>query len=166
MLKTSLFALTILTFAPTAAAWAAPPPPDTARPAQPLADEAARTAVAACAGKGFKTTATVVDAEGEPVAVQSANGDDAAKQASLSKAVTSAEYHTASSDVATRAGTDAILAPAIRDDPKIRVARPGAVPLGVSDQPVGAIGVAGAPDGFKDEACAQAGANKVASRLR
>ena len=46
------------------------------------------------------------------------------------------------------------------------VASLGGLPIKVKDQTVGGIGVSGAPGGENDEACAQAGIDKVADRLK
>ena len=46
------------------------------------------------------------------------------------------------------------------------VASLGGLPIKVGQQTVGGIGVSGAPGGENDEACAQAGIDKVADRLK
>jgi uncharacterized protein GlcG (DUF336 family) len=46
------------------------------------------------------------------------------------------------------------------------VASLGGLPIKVGDQTVGGIGVSGAPGGENDEACAEAGIDKVADRLK
>jgi uncharacterized protein GlcG (DUF336 family) len=46
------------------------------------------------------------------------------------------------------------------------VASLGGLPIKVGEQTVGGIGVSGAPGGEIDEACAQAGIDKVADRLK
>ena len=45
------------------------------------------------------------------------------------------------------------------------VAVQGAVPIKVGNETIGAVGVSGAPGGDKDEACAQAGLDKIKDRL-
>jgi uncharacterized protein GlcG (DUF336 family) len=42
----------------------------------------------------------------------------------------------------------------------------GALPIKVGNETIGAVGVSGAPGGDKDEACAKAGIDKVASELK
>jgi uncharacterized protein GlcG (DUF336 family) len=42
----------------------------------------------------------------------------------------------------------------------------GGLPIKVSDEVIGAVGVSGSPGGDKDEACAQAGLDKVADQLK
>ncbi len=46
------------------------------------------------------------------------------------------------------------------------IASLGGLPIKVGEQTVGGIGVSGAPGGENDEACAQAGIDKVADRLK
>jgi len=41
----------------------------------------------------------------------------------------------------------------------------GAVPIKIGEDTIGAISAAGAPGGDKDEACAQAGLDKIKDRL-
>ena len=42
----------------------------------------------------------------------------------------------------------------------------GGLPIKIGDEVVGAIGAGGAPGGDKDEACAKAGLDKIADRLK
>jgi len=42
----------------------------------------------------------------------------------------------------------------------------GALPIKAGEEVIGAVGVSGAPGGDKDEACAQAGIDKVADQLK
>jgi uncharacterized protein GlcG (DUF336 family) len=42
----------------------------------------------------------------------------------------------------------------------------GGVPIKAGTETIGAIGVSGAPGGDKDEACANAGIEKVADKLK
>jgi uncharacterized protein GlcG (DUF336 family) len=46
------------------------------------------------------------------------------------------------------------------------VAIGGGVPIRMGTEPIGAVGVSGAPGGEKDEACAKAGIEKVAASLK
>ena len=46
------------------------------------------------------------------------------------------------------------------------VAAQGALPIKIGNETIGAVGVSGAPGGEKDEACAQAGIDKVAADLK
>jgi uncharacterized protein GlcG (DUF336 family) len=42
----------------------------------------------------------------------------------------------------------------------------GGLPIKAGDEVIGGIGVGGAPGGEKDEACAQAGIEKISARLK
>jgi uncharacterized protein GlcG (DUF336 family) len=61
--------------------------------------------------------------------------------------------------------TDAAYAAEVAKDP-MQMARAGAVPLMVGGTLIGAIGVGGGNPATQDEACAKAGADKIASRLK
>jgi uncharacterized protein GlcG (DUF336 family) len=149
-------------------AGSAPPAPRAAGPSQDLARQAAETAVKACERMGYKTMATVVDTSGRPVAAMIADPQLARALApgSVKRARIAAYFHTASSDVAERVGLDTATYYTVHNDPRLASPEPGGVPLSGPDKPRGAIGVAGAPDPAKDEVCAQAGAQQVASKLK
>jgi uncharacterized protein GlcG (DUF336 family) len=61
--------------------------------------------------------------------------------------------------------SDQALAAKLEADPHL-FARAGGLPLLVGNDVIGAIGVGGAPGGDKDQACTQAGVEKIASRLK
>jgi uncharacterized protein GlcG (DUF336 family) len=61
----------------------------------------------------------------------------------------------------------------LKDDPSLSfihlqhvIAAQGALPIKVGDEVIGAAGASGAPGGEKDEACIQAGLDKVAEQLK
>jgi uncharacterized protein GlcG (DUF336 family) len=112
---------------------------------------------------GYKTMATVVDATGQPVVAMTADPalNKALAPESVRRARISATFHTASSDIVDRVGLDAGVYYIIQGDPRLRPAKAGGVPFGGT----GALGVAGAPDPVKDEACARAGIKTVAAQL-
>jgi uncharacterized protein GlcG (DUF336 family) len=146
------------------------PPPGPPRPAGPsvdLAREAATAAVHACERMGYKTMATVVDTTGRPVAAMTADPalNDTLAPESVRSAEVAAYFHNASSIVADRAKEEAGIYYSLHQYPQLEHPQPGGVPLVGPANPRGAIGVAGAPDGAKDEACAEAGAAKVAPQL-
>jgi uncharacterized protein GlcG (DUF336 family) len=138
-------------------------PPRLAGPNPELARQAAEAAVKACERMGFKTMATVVDATGQPVVAMIADPRLSKELApeSVRRARVAATFHTASSDVADRVGTEAGVYYIVQTNARLRPAKPGGVPFG----PNGAIGVAGASDDLKDEACARAGVKAVAAQL-
>ena len=142
--------------------------PRVAGPSEALAREAAETAVKACERLGYKTMATVVDSTGRPVAAMTADPglSQSLAPGSVKRARVAAYFHTASSDVAERVGMDTALYYTIHNNPQFSGPEPGGVPLSGPEKPRGAIGVAGSPDPAKDEACAKAGAAKVAGQLK
>jgi uncharacterized protein GlcG (DUF336 family) len=135
-----------------------PPGPNPA-----LARQAADAAVRACERMGYKTMATVVDATGQPVVAMTADPALSRSLApeSVHRARIAARFHTASSDIVDRIGLDAGVYYMVQGDPRLRPAKAGGVPFGAT----GALGVAGAPDEMKDEACARAGIKAVAAQL-
>lgn len=143
-----------------------PPAPPPRGATLALALEAAQTAIAACTANGYKVAVSVVDSEG---GLRLLLADDGTPQrgadSSTAKAVTVITFKAASGEVAKRAETDTALADRIAADPKLR-ARAGGLPLIVSGNIIGAVGVGGAPGGEKDEACAAAGINKIKARLK
>jgi uncharacterized protein GlcG (DUF336 family) len=138
-------------------------PPRPPGPNPLLARQAAEAAVKACERMGYKTMATVVDATGQPVVAMTADPQLNKQLApeSVRRARISATFHTASSDIVDRVGLDAGVYYVIQGDPRLRPAKAGGVPFGGT----GALGVAGAPDPAKDEACARAGIKTVAAQL-
>ncbi|HZF27711.1 MAG TPA: heme-binding protein [Gammaproteobacteria bacterium] len=154
--------------APTAAPGAPPPAPPRARgPALALAVEAAQTAIAVCLANGYKTTATVVDSAGVPVAMLAADGAaERTQMIGLTKTSATIKYKVPSGEIADRVKTDAALDAEVKADAKIGTARRGALPIKVGGEIIGAMSVSGAPGGDKDEVCTQAGLDKIASRLK
>jgi len=154
--------------APAAAPGAPPPAPPRARgPALALAVEAAQTAIAVCLTNGYKTTATVVDSAGVPIAMLAADGAaERTQMIGLTKTSATIKYKVPSGDIADRVKTDAALDAEVKADPKIGTARRGALPIKVGGEIIGAMSVSGAPGGDKDEVCTQAGLDKIASRLK
>ena len=144
---------------------ATPAPPPARGPSLALALEAAQVAVSTCTGNGYKTAASVVDSAGVLKALLAADGaSQRGVESSQAKAYTSISFRLPSGEVAKQAEADADLKSRLAADPKHR-ARAGALPLFVKGELVGAIGVGGAPGSEKDEACAQAGLDKVKDRL-
>ena len=133
-------------------------------PAQ-LALEAVGAAVAQCASQGYFETAVVVDASGARQAVL--RGDNAGIHtidSATSKAYTSASFKAPSAAVAERLLTN-LQGAQLGHLPGVLLLG-GGLPIKIGDEVVGAIGTAGAPGGDKDEACAKAGLDKIADRLK
>jgi len=130
-----------------------------------LAVEAASGAVEACASQNYRETAVVVDADGQIIAV--VRGDGAGIHtidSATSKAYTSASFKAPSAAIAERLlanpqGAQLGHLPGV-------LLLGGGLPIKIGDEVVGAIGAAGAPGGDKDEACAKAGLDRIADRLK
>lgn len=119
-----------------------------------MALKLAEQTVAACRADGYNVTAAVVDRSGVLLALLRA---DAAgphtTQAATSKAFTSASSRNPTSGMAKAIQSNPDAA-GLAQIPGFLVLA-GGVPIKVGDEAVGAIGVAGAPGGHLDEACAQ-----------
>ena len=129
-----------------------------------LAVEAAQASIAACKAQGYNVTVTVVDRTGAPVVMIA--GDNAryiAKEVTRRKAYTSALWRMSMSEFSKRYPTPSGFDPSDFDDEIAYGA--GAVPINAGNDTIGAISAAGAPGGDKDEACAQAGLDKIRDRL-
>ena len=124
----------------------------------------AQTAMATCTANGYRVSATVVGRNGE-VLVQ-IRGDGTGPHTlenSFKKAYTARTFRIPSGEMEER----------LKKNPQMgaqfltgfTTAR-GALPIKVGDEVIGAAGVSGAPGGEKDEACVQAGLEKVADQLK
>ena len=130
-----------------------------------LALEAVGATVAQCASQGYFESAVVVDASGARQAVL--RGDNAGIHtidSATSKAYTSASFKAPSAAIAERLlanpqGAQLGHLPGV-------LLLGGGLPIKIGDEVVGAIGAAGAPGGDKDEACAKAGLDRIADRLK
>lgn len=130
-----------------------------------LAVELAQTAVAACSAEGYNVAAAVTDRSGVLLAlVRSENAGAHTANASTAKAFTSASSRTPTSVMAENVAKNAGAAGLV-DIPGFLVLA-GGVPVKSGSATVGSIGVAGAPGGNLDEACANKAIEKYASRLK
>jgi uncharacterized protein GlcG (DUF336 family) len=137
----------------------------THRISAPLALEAVGAAVASCASQGYFESAVVVDASGARQAVL--RGDNAGVHtidSATSKAYTSASFKGPSAAVAERLLANPQTAQLAHLPGVLFLG--GGLPIKIGEEVVGAIGAAGAPGGDKDEACAKAGIDKIADRLK
>lgn len=130
-----------------------------------LAAEAAAAAVEACAGRGWRVSAAVVDRSGVLKALL--RGDGAAPHtvdSARGKAYTAATLRNTTSALqeAVRTNPGASQLPAI---PGLLILG-GGIPLRVGEEVVGAIGVGGAPAGNLDDQCAEAGIARIRDRLQ
>lgn len=158
MLKTLTAALT-LSLASTALLAESTPMISVQRLSMEMALSIAQEAVASCRKQGIQIGVTVVDRNGT---VQTALRDTIAApitlQISRQKAFTAANFNAATSALGDRANT-----PIGRV--KGLVMSPGGLPIEAGGMLLGAVGVSGAPSGKTDEACAQAGIDKVMDDL-
>jgi len=144
------------------------PPESTARgPSLALAVDAARAAVAACLKSGYRTGVTVIDSAGDARAMLTADGSDGSHVfVAMRKALAAIAFNTSSSAAHDAVTHDSSLLAKV--SPAMFV-EGGALPIVVGGETIGAIGVSGAagtPIGHQDEVCAQAGLDKIRSRLK
>jgi uncharacterized protein GlcG (DUF336 family) len=147
-----------------------PGPPRARAPSMALSAEAVQTAMTKCQSDHYKITGLMVDSAGVPIVMMSSDGvkidtQDTAQR----KAWTTLIYKQPSGLVRDRVKLqgDKTLEAALLANPKIgRTSLRGALPVIVNGEIIGAIAVAGAPGGYKDEPCAQAGLDRIAARLK
>ena len=124
----------------------------------------ATTASETCKAQGNRVTVAVIGRTGELI-VQ-LRGDDASPHTldfSSRKAYTARTFRIASGEIANRFKQDpAYFAVHVPNTAPTQ----GALPIKIGDEVIGGVGVSGAPGGEKDEACAQAGLDKVADLLK
>lgn len=131
-----------------------------------LAAEAVTETVAHCASQGYAETAVLVDADGVTQAVL--RGDRAGSHtldSARDKAYTAASFKNDSLALVERAKTAPGFAALFTQLPHL-ILFGGGVVIKVGDEVVGAIGAAGAPGANLDDACAHAGLDKIADRLK
>jgi uncharacterized protein GlcG (DUF336 family) len=129
-----------------------------------LAAEAAAAAVEACAGRGFRVTAAVVDRSGVLRALLRADGAGPHTVASArAKAYTSASMRANTTQILETVRTN----PGAARLPDIEgfLVVGGGMPIRAGEEVVGAIGVGGAPGGHLDDQCAEAGIARIRDRL-
>jgi uncharacterized protein GlcG (DUF336 family) len=123
----------------------------------------ASTAIADCKSKGWNVSVAVVGRSGELIAhVRGDNTGPHTMDNSFRKAYTARTFRGPSGDLVKR----------LKDNPQLSlvtlpnvVAGQGALPIKVGDDVIGAAGASGAPGGEKDEACIQAGLDKIKDKL-
>jgi uncharacterized protein GlcG (DUF336 family) len=124
----------------------------------------AATAIAECKSKGYKVSVAVVGRVGE--LILHVRGDGTGPHTmdnSFRKAYTARTFRGPSGNLVKR----------LKDNPQLSlvtlpnvVAGQGALPIKIGDDVVGAAGASGAPGGEKDEACIQAGLDKIKDQLK
>jgi len=130
-----------------------------------MAADAADAAIMQCRADGFRVTVTVLDRSGQIKAVMRDDGTGPhTVDTSRRKAFTSVSFRTSSADFTRLVETNP--AAANLKDIEGVIAVGGGLPIRAGDEVIGAIGVGGAPGGDRDEACAQAGINRISDRLK
>jgi len=136
-------------------------------PSMSQAIEAARAAVDTCAAAGYRIGVAVIDSVGEARALLTADGSDGSHvYVAVRKALVALRFEMPSSKASELVPKDPELL--ARVTPNMFVAG-GAVPIMVSGETIGAIGVSGARGGVmgqQDELCATAGLRKIAKQLK
>ena len=126
--------------------------------------EAATAALKRCRQDGYQVAVTVLDQAGRTKAVVS---DDHGRlhtvEHSLRKAYTALTYRIPSGEYGQRVASNPQSAGTLHLE-KITTAA-GGLPIRAGNDVVGAIGVSGSPGGDKDEVCAKAGIDKIATGL-
>jgi len=124
----------------------------------------ASTAIADCKAKGWNVSVAVVGRVGELIVhVRGNNTGPHTMDNSFRKAYTARTFRSPSGDLVKR----------LKDNPQLSlvtlpnvVAGQGALPIKIGDEVIGAAGSSGAPGGEKDEACIQAGLDKIKDQLK
>ncbi len=131
-----------------------------------LATEAAQAALAACEQKAYHVSVAVTDQSG---LVRVLMRDDQAAphtlDSSLKKAYTAASLGLSTDVLAKIIAQHPDAAALSRMNDKILILQ-GGLPIKAGPEVVGGIGVGGTPGGETDEACARAGLDKIADRLK
>jgi uncharacterized protein GlcG (DUF336 family) len=130
-----------------------------------LAVEAATAAVDACQKQGYRASAAVVDRAGVVRVVL--RGDGAGPHTvdgSIRKAYTAASFRMPTSFLVEFVNSTPAAA-GLRHADRVLLFG-GGLPIEAGGELVGAIAVGGAPGGLLDDACAQAGLDKIKDRLK
>ena len=139
-----------------------------------VAVEAAQTAVAACKANGYNVAATIMDADlSTRVVLRGDGAPDGTVEFGRRKAYTviktgmsSGEFgKTAPAPASPPASGPPLLPGTVAGDPNL-ISWAGGVAIKAGGKIIGALSVAGAPDGDKDEACANEGLGKIAGKLK
>ena len=130
-----------------------------------VAFDMARAALEQCRKDGFQVAVVVIDRFGQPLVVlRDRFAGLGAIQIATSKAWTSVNFSRDSSEVVKAIQSGQISA-GLANAPNVVVLGGGLI-VQAGGSIVGGIGVAGAPGGDKDEACAKAGIDKISDRLK
>jgi uncharacterized protein GlcG (DUF336 family) len=129
-----------------------------------LAMTIAQTAIETCKANGYAVSVTVVGRNGEIIVqIRGDNTGPHTVENSMRKAYTARTFRSPSGALVDRLKADPTLGLIHLTNV---IANQGALPIKVGDEVIGAAGASGAPGGEKDEACVQAGIQKVADQLK
>ena len=129
-----------------------------------LAIEAAQAAIAHCKSQGYNITVTIVDRLGATKVIIVGDGAGGfSREVTMRKAYTAAKQRVSTEDFTKRVNTPGAFNPGMYDP--MLATGPGGLPIKVGEATIGGIAAAGAPGGDKDQACAQAGLDKIKDRL-
>lgn len=160
LLKTALIALGL-----SAAGAAMAATTSTRSIASATAAQLAQQTVAACSADGYNVSASVVDRAGVLLAMVRADGAGPhTVEASRAKAFTSASSRNPTSGIAKAIQSNPDAA-GMAQIPGFLVLA-GGVPVKIGNETIGAVGVAGAPGGHLDEACAQKALTALKDQLQ
>jgi uncharacterized protein GlcG (DUF336 family) len=136
-----------------------------------LANQLVGDSVAACATKGYKVVAVVVDLDGVRQAMLRGNGapihtlDNAFYKAYSAASLTLARKEDSTKAVADRMAKSPPTTVPSTPLPNVTYAV-GGVTIMAGGQAIGAIGISGAPGGQFDEECARAAIAKIQDRMK
>lgn len=131
-----------------------------------LAVEVAQAALATCTQQGHRVSVAVVDRAGHVRALL--RGDGAGPHtldSSSRKAYTSSSLRLTTMELAKMVSQSPAIA-GLREMNEQILILGGGLPIKAGEDVIGGIGVGGAPGSDKDEACAQAGIDKIKARLK
>ena len=130
-----------------------------------LALEAAQGTLDQCRKDGFRVSVTVLNNAGQPIVLLRDGGTGPhTADTSRRKAYTSLTFRAPTTALSKRLAETPALANLIYVTDVLVLG--GGVPIKFGNDTIGALGVSGTPTGEKDEACGQAGIDRIADRLK
>src|SRR5499427_9756002 len=141
------------------------------RLAAALANEAVALAVATCAKNGYAVTAVVVDLDGVRQAVLRGDGapvhtlDSAYAKAYTAASLVPVRKERSTKELFERVSKNPSTTTSLGNLPNITFT-PGGITIFAGDEPIGGLGVGGAPGGNFDHDCADAALKKIADRMK
>jgi uncharacterized protein GlcG (DUF336 family) len=143
----------------------------TSRLSATLALEAVGEAVAACAKNGYAVSAVVVTIDGARQAVLRGDGapvhtlDSAYAKAYTAASLVPVRKERSTKELFERVSKNPSTTTSLGNLPNITFT-PGGITIFAGDEPIGGLGVGGAPGGNFDHDCADAALKKIADRMK